>query len=371
MRQFIKKGLLKYINYQKHRNYNLLYKKILCLHPNLGEKEIGEEQWLYRWKKLDANVTPFSYRIFSKFIGNNIDILPLETSCTFIEPLLQPIEYVPFYSDKNVYDRLFGLENTLGAVLRRINGFYYLEDYSKVLIDNVSLKKMLSDKDVVIVKPSVDSCSGNGVKCFVKNNNEFYDELGNILSIDYLERNYGNNFIIQKKFEQSELISFFNSSSVNTLRIMAYRSVITDEVVIPNMILRIGSIGSIVDNAHAGGRFIGVSNDGKLGNGLCDFCGGQYREFNGVDFSKNSFYIQNIELIKKMVIEASKKILHHRLIAFDIAIDKNNIPKILEINVGGFGAWPFQFVNSPTFGKWTDEVYEYSLNHNPKKNLFI
>ena len=55
----------------------------------------------------------------------------------------------------------------------------------------------------------------------------------------------------------------FNSTSVNTLRIVVYRSVTDNNLYVTNSILRIGLKDSVIDNAHAGGVFIGIDNNGN------------------------------------------------------------------------------------------------------------
>lgn len=78
------------------------------------------------------------------------------------------------------------------------------------------------------------------------------------LSLNYLETNYGKDFIIQEFLEQHESINHFCPTSVNTLRLTLYRSVKDDKCVVPSAIMRIGNMGSVVDNAHAGGCFVGI-----------------------------------------------------------------------------------------------------------------
>ena len=84
-------------------------------------------------------------------------------------------------------------------------------------------------------------------------------------------------------------MSQFNNTSVNTIRVMTYRSLATNEVVIPNAILRVGAEGKDVDNAHAGGMFCGISANGVLGKYMCDYLGNKKKSFNGVDYSNSDF----------------------------------------------------------------------------------
>ena len=51
--------------------------------------------------------------------------------------------------------------------------------------------------------------------------------------------------------------------------------------------------------------------------------------------------------------------LHHRLLALDIMLDEQGNPKLIEVNVGGFSAWLFQYTNGSAFGQYTDEVISF------------
>ena len=168
-------------------------------------------------------------------------------------------------------------------------------------------------------------------------------------------------------FEQSSFMNQFCRTSVNTLRIVTYRSVKDDLIHIPATIMRIGKDGSLVDNAHAGGCFIGVSPiDGSLGKYLSDQWGLTNIIFNGIDFSKSDYKIPDFELVLDFAKEVAKKIPYHRLLALDVALDKNGKPKLIEFNVSAFSSWLFPFVGQIPFGKWTEEIIE----HCSKKTRF-
>ena len=109
-------------------------------------------------------------------------------------------------------------------------------------------------------------------------------------------------FIIQQAFEQHSFFSFFNPTSVNTLRIVSYRDS-KGEIQILNSILRIGLAGSVVDNAHAGGMFVGVSKDGVLGKYVCDQYGRTQTVFNNIDFASDEFVVPFWDVIKENIKE--------------------------------------------------------------------
>ena len=359
MKQVLRNILDNYLIKQNRIISKSFYNNVFKYNPQLKKPVEGEEVWLKKWKKYDSKLTPFSFRIFSQYICNNLDIVPLEICQTYIEPYLTPSQYMYFYSDKNSFDLLFPQGVLPKSYLRKIKGIWYDEKYN--LVNNNEIVKLLGEIDCegVIVKPTLSS-SGRGVVKFSRKDNVFINGEGERLTLDFLNDNYKYDCIIQEAFVQHEFFSEFNKSSVNTIRIATYRDS-TGEIRYLNSFVRIGSIGSVVDNAHAGGMFVGVSPNGHLGNYVCDQYGRTKSEFNEIDFNNNVFTIPCWDNIIEKVKEWSKYIIHCDLIAWDVVLDTKGIPHILEVNVGGYGGWAFQFTSGPMFGNYTDDVMKVVL----------
>lgn len=336
--------------------YLKFYKNIISNNPILGEYAEGEEDWLCKWRKYDKNLSPFAFRIFSRYIGPDMNIFPMELCATLVEPVFNPYKYIDFYSDKNAFDLIFS-ELMPETLLRNVNGKFLTKYYD--FIDSSNIDSFISkiDRDCVILKPTCAS-SGDGVSIFYRNGEKFCNKKGDILNETFLNLHYGQNFILQECFRQSDFTVRFNPSSVNTIRIGTYRD-LKGQIHILRAIMRIGANGSEVDNAHAGGMFCGIDDDGRIGNYVCDQYGNRAIEFNDVIFENNNFVVPNYELIKATVLNVAKKIIHHDLIAFDVVLDKENNPKLLEINVGGFSGWLFQFTSGTQFREYTDDIVEY------------
>ena len=89
-------------NYLLRKSYYKLYKVIYHNNPLLKKKAVFEEKWLQKWKSLDSHIKIDSYRIFSRYVGEDINILPLEYCATVIEPFLNPKQFWAYYNDKNM-----------------------------------------------------------------------------------------------------------------------------------------------------------------------------------------------------------------------------------------------------------------------------
>lgn len=245
-----------------------------------------------------------------------------------------------------------------------MNGIYMDEDYNVLnTIDANSMNKLVGGYDKFILKPSIDSCSGVGVSLFQKQGNIFIDQNQNAFSFDFLEKNYGDDFILQECVEQSEYLSQFNPTSINTIRTVVYRSVKDNSLHVTNAIIRIGANKAVVDNAHSGGKFCGIDKQGNLGKYVCETFGEKSVMFNDIDFEKSNFRIPDFDKIIEFSKDIVKEIPHHRLVALDIAVDKNNNPILIEYNIGGFSYWLFQFSGQVAIEGFTDEVIEYCKKH--------
>ena len=342
-----------------YKAHNALYSKIFAQHPELFTPEKNEQDWLNKWRQYDPDVQLASYRIFSKFIGENLNIMPLETCAYMVEPTLNSNEKNKFYDDKNTL-HLYLPDNYLPRVLlRNINGIFYDGDYLPLKKDINSYLNCLKE-DKLIIKPSKE-CSGHGVQLIYKEGEKYFNFQNEIIDFDYLSKRYKSDFLIQECLVQSDFMAQFNQSSVNTVRIFTYRD--DSGTIIPmHSIIRIGGKGAHVDNAHSGGMFCGIKSNGELGNYCCSWLGDKVDTFNNIDFSSNSFYIPNYEAIKDFSRSIAAKIPFQNLIAMDIALDKHNNPILLEVNIEGFSAWLFQFTIGPVFDSYTDEIMKKCIN---------
>ncbi|MDM1457288.1 hypothetical protein HX025_11600 [Myroides odoratimimus] len=327
--------------------------------------EKGEQEWLDYWSKYEIPISTASYRLFSKYIGNNKNIVPLELFPTLIEPVLTPLEFYYIYNEKNLFNVLFR-NDKVGmpkVYLRNIQGTFYNENYHVVGHLEDTLNLILSNNnEVLVLKPTIDSNSGKGVK--ILNTSEL-----NLDSLLVLLSEYKENYILQEGITQSSYLSQFNKDSVNTIRLMGYRSVKDNVMRFPNAVLRIGKKGSKLDNSAMGGMFCGIDSKGKLGKFVVDYYGNKEDVFNEVNFKDNEYVIPNYDKVIEMAKEIGENVYHSRLVAYDIAIDNFGNPLLIEINVGKFSAYFYQFTSDGVFGEYTEEVLEYCKNNIEGKKL--
>ena len=365
LKNLSKKVVYRAYAYMMYRIYRNINKNNLSRLGIKNKPVEGEEEYIRKWSVFNNRVEPYSYRFLSRFMGHNPNIIPEDIGHVFIENILNPCRYRSYYSDKNFQDIIYGKHVMPKTFLRRIHHSKICDqDYQIVDVERTIEQLNASKVQKLIVKPSIDTDSGVGVRLLTRDGDGFKDvESKQILSEEYLY-NFGGDFILQEALAQSPYISQFNRSSANTFRIATYRSVSDEEVHVTGSLLRIGKEGQFVDNAHAGGVFVEVNTKtGEVGKYVMNHHGYTFTECNGIDFSQSNFVIPNWDT----VIEFSKyigKCNHHcRFLALDVALDENNQPKLIECNVDGFGFWVFMYINQNPFGEFTDEIINHCLKY--------
>lgn len=335
------------------------------------QKVEGEDAYIKKWEGLTKKVSPLSYRIYSPFIGKDVNILPPDVGRPIIEPILNPGNMVAFYNDKNSLNLLIGSEHTPIVYLRSMNFHFFDGNYNPIDRNNFN---NLFDNHVtrIIIKPATDQ-GGHGIVFFSRKEGDqrFVNNKGEILTIEWLESTYKTDFLIQEAFEQSDYIGQFNPTSVNTIRVNTYRDVYTGEIHYLGGALRIGSKGADVDNASAGGGFVGINANGILMNTVFDKYGNASSVFNGIDFSTSHFEIPNYEAVKQFAIMVSTRFPHMGLFAMDIVLDKHNTPKLIEVNTHSFSEKFKQLTTGPVFGEFTDDVISYCCKNKHKLGISI
>lgn len=347
-----------YRHYRLYKIYSRQYKHYLELQHFEDKKADGEEAYLQKWKALSPRVEPYSYRFFSHYLGYTPNIIPEDIGRTYIEDVLNPLALRPVYYDKNLFPEIIGKENVPRTIVCRINGSQLLNAEYKLA--EKELSEYIGEAENLILKPTVGSCSGRGIIKFVKKGNAFVSTDGKTtLSKAFLE-SYHENFCLQEAVYQHDFMNKLCPTSVNTIRLCLYRSVKNEKPKVTASIIRIGKNGAFVDNACAGGMFIGVNvATGEMGKFVIDHFGNKKNVWNNIDFSQNTFIVPNWQEVIAFAEYVGNRIHHHRLIALDIALNKDGKPILIEYNIDWFSFWLYEYTNQEVFGEYLDEIIDY------------
>lgn len=358
MKKIAKKLILSHRRLQFRRVHRDYYRKIIAQNPEYAQPADGETEWMERWSRYDSCLSPLCYRIYSRFCGCDINIVPLETCTNLIEPIFQPSIYSQTYDDKNLLGRILPLDVQATTYLRSIQWHLYNNEYQPV--DNIEsvLKSIEGD---VMVKPTHLN-SGKGIRLFQHNGRQLVDQYGTVLDEQWLRQNYGGDFQVQQRIVQHPTLAHLNPICVNTIRLATYRDA-NGHIHCLGGTLRIGAQGQYVDNSHHFGSCIGIADDGTLRNYCFDIYLSRSTMLNGINLATEAIRIDNYEQVKLFAIDMAARFLHHDLLAFDLSISPDGKPLCVEVNTQGFSAGIIQSGGRALFGKLTDEVLHRVEQH--------
>ena len=227
------------------------------------------------------------------------------------------------FGDKNMCDFLFPGENIVHSILKNMNGYYYYEGKPVSEEEAISL---CQNMEKVIFKPSRKS-EGKGILLI-----SVKDGITNVdgKNISQLFKEYKRDFLIQDWVRQHKDMAALNPTSVNTIRILSYRSGM--EILIIYSVVRIGRMGSVVDNQCAGGISTTINKNGKLGK----IAFGGFSTDN-IDSTDTGIVIDGYQLPSYNKAIAMVKRLHLKLpffnlVGWDVAIQEDGDPVLIEFN---------------------------------------
>lgn len=349
------KNFALYLMYSRQFRYYLKLQKIK------NKPAEGEKEYIKKWSQLNTKVEPYSYRLFSHYMEACPDIVPENIGRSYIEPILNPELMRAYYEDKTMFPLICGMNAVPGTAVCRMNGGVLLDSNLKPI--KADLNTVLRKYKKLILKPSVGSSSGRGIMLFIERDGVWTVADSNVILDENFLLEYGTDFVLQNVVIQHDDMAIFNKSSVNTIRLAVYRSWKDEEPHIVAGVMRVGKSGQFVDNAHAGGMFVGIDIDsGKVSNKLFDQFGNSRSDWNGLDYNIERT-IPCWDDVKEFACTIARKLIHHRLIAMDITIDKEGKPLLIEYNLRGFSYWLFMFTNQKPLGEYTDEIIEFCKNH--------
>ncbi|MBN4085111.1 hypothetical protein JYT89_02080, partial [Flavobacteriaceae bacterium AH-315-B10] len=264
----------------------------------------------------------------------------------------------PTLLDKNLLETLFFGSKQPESIIKNINGFYYINSNQVNKFEAIDECSKYTDK--FVIKPSIESGGGREIISFsIENGITTFKGM----HIEDLLNMYKKDFIIQKVVSQHPKLKKLNSSSLNTLRIMTYLK--EKEVHILSAIIRIGKSGMFTDNSSLGGIVCGINKDGNLKE-YGYFSSGKRIKTTESNVNLIDCFIPSYSKALEMVKDMHFKIPYFRIVSWDIGIDDENDPVLIEYNTYRQGIGIHQLTNGPLFGKFTEELLEIGRNYKLK-----
>lgn len=317
---------------------------------SLTKEEIQEVTDYY--SRFGLKTTILFHDFYKKTTGSfDVRFLPETIYYPLIDKYFNNWNMARFIDNKTLYEYIFNGIPQPEIVAARQNGFWKYYKYQNeettgdyIIATYKDIVKTIEHHFPCFAKIANDSYGGKGVK-FVKSISEF----------KAFVESTSNDIIIQKCLNQHDVIASINPASVNTLRVI---SLLKKDctVKIYSTVLRMGIGDSKVDNASSGGITVGVQNDGWLKPIAFSPNGNKYESHptTGVKFS--DIMIPNIGLVHNLILDNAYRLPFFRLVSWDIALNKEGQPILIEANLCDGELDFHQLNNGPLFGDDTEEI---------------
>lgn len=347
----------KYSKFVQHFGIKKEYRKMLYDRYQISEDEKQAVDEFYL-KNYGEKVPYEWHRMYASFTGMfDPQYIPCDIYWAEIEHFMNPYkEYNVALENKDI---ILKLAKTIGirvpeTYLVCSEGMFINTVYEFVSQEQaVGLLKKL---DEFFVKATVGSCGGEGCILYRKSDwpaQEVEDKIREILHFG------GENFIVQEVIENHETIKRIYPMSLNTFRIGTYQW--KGKIYHMPFVLRLGRGGSVVDNASAGGIYIGVEDDGRLYEKAFSDEGEELSEHPDTGIIFKDYQLQSPEV----VIEAAKR-LHRALpmlgvVNWDFVLNDEGVPVLIEANICSTGVDMQQNAcGKGLFGEQTAEILKWT-----------
>ncbi len=318
-------------NIKKKKN---IYKKVKLTKNQKKQidgfyKENYGKKISYKWHRLYTAYTGnFDYRYFPEYLfstkldNNRNKVIEFENKA-LLNTLFENVS--EFISVPKIY-------------LKKINGIFFDENDNQICL-NDAVKIINKKYKKFVIKKSIDSNSGRGVRLIsLKEDN---------INIKELLEEFDDNYIVEEIVNQSPIVNKIYDKSINTLRVITYRT--NSGFFVAPIVMRIGRGGNVVDNAHAGGIFISVNNDGSLGKNAFTEYNQKFSKHPETEVVFYNYKLPNIDTLRKEVIKLHKRLPNLRFISWDFAINNNNAFTLIEVNLHSQAVWITQMAHGKGF----------------------
>lgn len=236
----------------------------------------------------------------------------------------------------------------------RVKGRYF-DGNRNIVSEQNAIEKLTTyngGEFVAFIKVSTDTSSGRGVRML--NMNAGIDQIQSE-DLEEVFKKMGQDFIVQEKIIPHPAFAKLYPHAINTLRVVTYLT--QNEIKTAPIAMRIGQGGGVIDNAHAGGMFVGVTDDGRL-------CKEAFTEYQkrytihpdtGVAFE--GYQIPCVPDIRDAAMKLHERVPMLQFVSWDFTVDADSNIVLIEANLHSQSVWFPQIANGKAmFGNDTAEM---------------
>ena len=285
--------------------------------PELTEAEIKEIKEFWE-KKYGFSFPLLWHRYFYGATGvKDYRYIPETVFHREVKPCFNGKEESLIWGDKCYIDFFLRGSKTVRSVLRNVDGRFLDESFN--LIDFSQAQAVIDRYDTLVVKPSMNTDTGKGVQL-----------LKAPFDLETIHGQYRKNYVLQIPLVQHADMAKLNASSVNTIRVNSV--LLETEAHVMSAFVKVGQAGEFADNHGHDRYFIGIHMDGTF----CDFAiNHDLQKFqtipSGYDFAGKK--VPCFDKVCHAIEEAHKKIAHFGFAFWDVCVDSEGEPTIVEVNL--------------------------------------
>lgn len=284
---------------------------------------------------------------FSRLNGIQSDrYLSMDLYYFFVIPALNRHDFKDAYLDKNIYSVLFPDVRQPVTVVKNMHGHFYQggqEVSFEQAVDAVS--KSTAE---LMVKPTVETCNGEGVEQLRDFSPDGIKELFN---------HYGINFIVQEKVKQHPDLQQVNATSLNSMRLYTYRRLDGSYAFLyPFAHMRFGGKRAIKDNVSQGGGTCLINEDGTVDDRVYRFKSMEVSSLKRETGVEN-LAIPNYQGVIDCLLKMHQRLPYFDFVGWDVTVMPDGEPLLIEFNLVPSVEGP-QMMAGPMFGQYLDEVMD-------------
>lgn len=283
--------------------------------------------------------------------------IPEDVFVNHIEPRLNNVHHARSFQEKNNYDTIFQDIRRPETLVRYVNGTYYNAHYEHISIKEVR-NILAAHNKPLLLKPTLFSGMGRGIEIFQSGQEE---EL-----INFIHKNKSTHYtsIVQSWVNQHPELAKVYSGSVNTLKTITLR--IDGKIVHLMTRLNFGGGTSHTDKI---GYIVGVNENGDVQEvAFNKQTLKKQKMHNDSEIAFGSIHVPSFDMAVSMCKKAHQRLLHFDMVSWDIAIDSEGIPVLIELNIKSQGIVQMQLTNGPLFGEHTEKILQ-NMNLNLYFNI--
>lgn len=315
--------------------------------PKLTAAQKRDAEMYWKSHGITLSSTDWHRFYYAKTGVEDPRFVPDDVFHRIIRPKLNDKRLAAAWSDKAYTDWVVRGVKTVRSVVRCVEGRLLNEQFE--LIDEKRANYIMNEYEALVLKPTMFTDTGKNV---VLAHAPF--------AIDEIIAQYGRFFVAQLPLKQHPDMALLNESSVNTVRIDTV--LLEHEAHVLSGFVKVGRPGDFTDNG--GGEkdrvFIGIVNE-RFQNYALDHDCNKFRIIpSGYDYAGKR--VPFFEEMCKTVEKAHTAIAHFGMAFWDVSVDCNGEPTIVEMNLRYPDSYIPQVASGPFFGDYTEDVLKFVRN---------